>query len=94
MNLRGPHTDYFNGSPRVIIDHLNAETMTVMMVESRRAIDNLREILKVPGLDCIMIGPDDLCRISAFPARCRRQPSWKRTTRSSPCAGRPVYPTA
>ena len=44
----------------MIIDHLNAETMTVMMVESRRAIDNLREILKVPGLDCIMIGPDDL----------------------------------
>jgi 2-keto-3-deoxy-L-rhamnonate aldolase RhmA len=60
MNLRGPHTDYFNGTPRQIIDHLNAETMTVVMIESRRAIDNLPDMLKVPGLDCIMVGPDDL----------------------------------
>jgi 2-keto-3-deoxy-L-rhamnonate aldolase RhmA len=67
MNLRGPHTDYFNGSPREIIDHLNAETMTVVMVESRRAIDNLREILEVPGLDCIMIGPDDLSQDLGVP---------------------------
>ncbi len=67
MNLRGPHTDYFNGSPREIIDHLNAETMTVAMVESRRAIDNLREILEVPGLDCVMIGPDDLSQDLGVP---------------------------
>jgi len=67
MNLRGPHTDYINGSPREIIDHLNAETMTVAMVESRRAIDNLREILEVPGLDCIMIGPDDLSQDLGVP---------------------------
>jgi 2-keto-3-deoxy-L-rhamnonate aldolase RhmA len=67
MNLRGPHTDYFNGSPREIIDHLNAETMTVAMVESRRAIDNLREILEVPGLDCIMVGPDDLSQDLGVP---------------------------
>lgn len=67
MNLRGPHTDYHNGSPREIIEHLNTETMTVMMVESRRAIDNLKEILKVPGLDCIMIGPDDLSQDLGVP---------------------------
>jgi 2-keto-3-deoxy-L-rhamnonate aldolase RhmA len=67
MNLRGPHTDYFNGSPREIIDHLNAETMTVAMVESCRAIDNLREILEVPGLDCVMIGPDDLSQDLGVP---------------------------
>jgi 2-keto-3-deoxy-L-rhamnonate aldolase RhmA len=67
MNLRGPHTDYFNGSPREIIDHLNAETMIVAMVESRRAIDNLREILEVPGLDCIMVGPDDLSQDLGVP---------------------------
>jgi 2-keto-3-deoxy-L-rhamnonate aldolase RhmA len=67
MNLRGPHTDYFNASPREIIDHLNAETMTVAMVESCRAIDNLREILEVPGLDCVMIGPDDLSQDLGVP---------------------------
>jgi 2-keto-3-deoxy-L-rhamnonate aldolase RhmA len=67
MNLRGPHTDYHNAPPREIIDHVNAETMTVMMVESQRAIDNLPEILKVPGLDCVMIGPDDLSQDLGVP---------------------------
>jgi 2-keto-3-deoxy-L-rhamnonate aldolase RhmA len=67
MNLRGPHTDYHAGSPREIIDHLNAETLTVAMIESRAAIDNLPDILKVEGLDCIMIGPDDLSQDLGVP---------------------------
>jgi 2-keto-3-deoxy-L-rhamnonate aldolase RhmA len=67
MNLKGPHTDYWNGSPREIIDHVNRETLTVMMVETQKTIDNLDEILKVPGLDCIMIGPDDLSQDLGVP---------------------------
>lgn len=67
MNLRGPHTDYYNGSPREIIEHVNAETMTVVMIESRKAVDNLAAMLKVPGLDCIMIGPDDLSQDLGIP---------------------------
>jgi 2-keto-3-deoxy-L-rhamnonate aldolase RhmA len=67
MNLRGPHTDYYAGKPREIIDHLNRETLSVAMIETRTAIDNLAEILKVPGLDCIMIGPDDLSQDLGVP---------------------------
>jgi 2-keto-3-deoxy-L-rhamnonate aldolase RhmA len=67
MNLRGPHTDYYAGKPREIIDHLNSETLTVVMVETRKAIDNLDEMLKVEGLDCIMIGPDDLSQDLGVP---------------------------
>jgi 2-keto-3-deoxy-L-rhamnonate aldolase RhmA len=67
MNLRGPHTDYVAAKPREIIDHLNAETLTVVMVETRRAIDNLDEMLQVDGLDCIMIGPDDLSQDLGVP---------------------------
>jgi 2-keto-3-deoxy-L-rhamnonate aldolase RhmA len=67
MNLRGPHTDYYAGQPREIIDHLNADTLTVVLVESRTAIDNLDEMIQVDGLDCIMIGPDDLSQDLGVP---------------------------
>jgi 2-keto-3-deoxy-L-rhamnonate aldolase RhmA len=67
MNLRGPHTDYHVGKPREIIEHINRETLTVIMVESQRAIDNLDEILKVDGVDCVMIGPDDLSQDLGVP---------------------------
>ena len=67
MNLRGPHTDYYAGQPREIIDHLNSDTLTVVMVETRKAIDNLDEMLQVDGLDCIMLGPDDLSQDLGVP---------------------------
>jgi 2-keto-3-deoxy-L-rhamnonate aldolase RhmA len=67
MNLRGPHTDYFFGEPREMIAHLNEQTMLVVMVESRHAIGNLDEILAVGGVDCVMIGPDDLSQDLGVP---------------------------
>lgn len=67
MNLKGPHTDYCVGTPREIIEHLNRETMTVIMVETRKSIDNLDDILRVPGIDCVMIGPDDLSQDLGIP---------------------------
>lgn len=67
MNLRGPHTDYDVGKPREIIDHLNRETLSVIMIETRKGIDNLGQMLQVPGLDCVMIGPDDLSQDLGVP---------------------------
>jgi len=67
MNLRGPHTDYYAGTPRQMLDHLNNETLTVAMVETRKSIDNLGEIIAVEGLNCVMIGPDDLSQDLGVP---------------------------
>lgn len=67
MNLRGPHTDYHIAPPQQVIAHLNRETLTVAMVETRKSIDNLDDILRVEGLDCIMIGPDDLSQDLGVP---------------------------
>lgn len=67
MNLRGPHTDYHAGTPREIIDHLNRETLTIFMIETRTTIDNLGEMLRVEGVDCVMIGPDDLSQDLGVP---------------------------
>jgi 2-keto-3-deoxy-L-rhamnonate aldolase RhmA len=37
------------------------------MIESRKGIHNLDKILAVDGLDCIMIGPDDLSQDLGVP---------------------------
>ena len=38
----------------------NAELALVLNIESQAAIDNLDEILAVPDIDCLLIGPHDL----------------------------------
>lgn len=67
MNLKGPHTDYYAGEPAEIIAHLNSQTMTVIMVETQKAIANLDAICKVDGVDAVMIGPDDLSQDLGIP---------------------------
>lgn len=67
MNLRGPHTDYQPGIPAETIAHLNRETLLIAMVETRTAIDNLDAICTVEGLDCVMVGPDDLSQDLGVP---------------------------
>ena len=38
----------------------NETVVTMAMIETKQALDNLDEILSVPGLDAIYIGPNDL----------------------------------
>jgi 2-keto-3-deoxy-L-rhamnonate aldolase RhmA len=38
----------------------NENVLVVVMIESQMALDNLDEILSVPGVDAAFIGPDDL----------------------------------
>ncbi len=49
-----PHT-----MPEAIAHH-NAETMVVLQIETQAALDRLEELLDVPGVDVVMIGPADL----------------------------------
>jgi len=68
LNSRGAHTDFEKlASTADQIAHINAETATIAMVESQRALDMLSEIVKVPGLDAVMIGPDDLSQNLGVP---------------------------
>ena len=43
-----------------VIEHLNANTMVVLQIETRRAVEIRDELLSVPGIDAVMIGPADL----------------------------------
>jgi 2-dehydro-3-deoxyglucarate aldolase/4-hydroxy-2-oxoheptanedioate aldolase len=58
--LMAPHTDYETHSFSEIIEHVNENTMTVLQIESARAVEAREEILSVPGIDAVMIGPADL----------------------------------
>jgi 2-dehydro-3-deoxyglucarate aldolase/4-hydroxy-2-oxoheptanedioate aldolase len=58
--LQPSQTEYSGLSFIEIIEHLNANTLTVLQIESRRAVEAREEILSVPGIDAVMIGPADL----------------------------------
>jgi 4-hydroxy-2-oxoheptanedioate aldolase len=40
--------------------NINDNVITMAMIETKQAVDNLDDILSVPGLDSIYIGPNDL----------------------------------
>ena len=40
--------------------HANDEIMLIVMVETEEAIGNVRDIMQVPGIDVVLIGPGDL----------------------------------
>lgn len=49
--------------------HANASVITMAMIETRQAIENLDDILSTPGLDSIYIGPSDLAQSYGLPPR-------------------------
>ncbi len=54
-------SDYF--------EHANTTVLTLAMIETRRGLENIDEILSVPGLDAVFIGPNDLAlAVGAAPA--------------------------
>jgi 2-dehydro-3-deoxyglucarate aldolase/4-hydroxy-2-oxoheptanedioate aldolase len=58
--LMAPHTDYETHSFADVIRHVNQNTLTVLQIESALAVEAREEILSVPGIDAVMIGPSDL----------------------------------
>ena len=40
--------------------YANETILTIAMIETQQALDNLDAILKTPGLDSIYVGPSDL----------------------------------
>jgi 2-dehydro-3-deoxyglucarate aldolase/4-hydroxy-2-oxoheptanedioate aldolase len=57
----GPmQVDYERVGFAEIIEHMNANTMVVLQIETKRAVDMRDELLSVPGIDAVMVGPADL----------------------------------
>jgi len=45
---------------RTYMDTVNEELLIIPMIETQQAMDNIDEILSVPGIDVLLIGPSDL----------------------------------
>jgi len=43
-----------------VIEHCNNNTMVVLQIETKRAFAMREELLSVPGIDAVMVGPADL----------------------------------
>lgn len=52
--------DYEPATFSQIIEHFNANTLVVLQIETRRAVEAREELLAVAGIDAVMIGPADL----------------------------------
>lgn len=53
-------TDYRLMELASFIEKINSETFLLIQIESRLGVDNLSEILEVPGIDGVLVGPTDL----------------------------------
>lgn len=60
FGLNAFHFDHRPLSMPEMIDHLNEHTMVVLQIETKKALDAREELLDVPGIDAVMIGPADL----------------------------------
>ena len=54
------HTAFRSGDVAQMMADSNRETLLVVQIETREALDRLDEILTVPGVDAALIGPNDL----------------------------------
>ena len=59
--LTGPLGDY--------VKEANRETLVITQIETMEAVENLDEILTVPNIDIIFIGPNDLSVAMGYPGQ-------------------------
>lgn len=64
LGRRGAGGDGRSGYERLtaaqVVEISNAETMVIVQVETQTGLDNLEAMARVPGLDVVCVGPQDL----------------------------------
>ncbi len=60
MNNARTNTDYRAIGMREYVARANEETMVIVQVETREAVEDIDAILAVPGVDAALMGPADL----------------------------------
>ncbi|MBM4188252.1 MAG: aldolase [Gemmatimonadetes bacterium] len=54
------HTEFKSGDVTAMMADSNRETMVVVQIETKEAVDAVEQIVAVPGVDAALIGPNDL----------------------------------
>ena len=52
-----------------VAEAVNAATLIIVMIESPDAVENADAIAAVPGIDCLLIGTNDLCFEMGIPGQ-------------------------
>jgi 2-dehydro-3-deoxyglucarate aldolase/4-hydroxy-2-oxoheptanedioate aldolase len=60
FGLSSPQVGYGKTTFGDVIGHVNANTLVVLQIETVRAFEARNELLSVPGIDAVLIGPADL----------------------------------
>ena len=60
MALTRQHTFFEGGKPSETMRQLNEEVLILLQIEHREAIERLPDLLSIPGIDGVLVGPADL----------------------------------
>ncbi|MEJ5229958.1 MAG: aldolase/citrate lyase family protein [Pseudothermotoga sp.] len=66
MAIRRTHTDFASVKSEDFVKWMNEETLIILQIESKEAIDNLEQLI-MPGVDACLIGPNDLSQSLQVP---------------------------
>jgi 2-dehydro-3-deoxyglucarate aldolase/4-hydroxy-2-oxoheptanedioate aldolase len=54
------YTNFKSGLVAEVMEAVNEETLLIVQIETREALEDIEEIITVPGVDAALIGPNDL----------------------------------
>ncbi|MGB5747680.1 MAG: aldolase/citrate lyase family protein [Desulfobacterales bacterium] len=69
MALARQHTFFESGNTLETMGQLNEEILVALQIEHRDAIENLADLLSVPGIDAAFVGPSDLAASLGIPGK-------------------------
>jgi 2-keto-3-deoxy-L-rhamnonate aldolase RhmA len=69
LATRRAFSNYTTRPATDIIAEANAETLIAVQVETGRAVENVEEIVSVPGVDVAFVGPNDLSQSLGLPGQ-------------------------
>jgi 4-hydroxy-2-oxoheptanedioate aldolase len=69
MALSRQHTFFESGNTPETMGQLNEEILVALQIEHRDAIENLDDLLSVPGIDAAFVGPSDLAASLGLPGQ-------------------------
>lgn len=61
------HNEYQSADPIAFTAHANRENLIILQIESQQAVDDIDNLLSVPGVDVALIGPQDMSRSLGVP---------------------------
>jgi 2-keto-3-deoxy-L-rhamnonate aldolase RhmA len=60
VSLTRPHTNFRKVNNKAYMEQANQRNVLILQVESKAGLEHINELAAVPGVDAVLIGPNDL----------------------------------